>query len=112
MEILVFILLGSILGICVGNTSIRNKIGEEIHTIITKERPQKHTVDCPIKEKPKYKATYVSKERTENKGSEIKSKSVCNECGNPIEIIDKMPGFFFCDNCKKVVDIKKEGVGK
>jgi hypothetical protein len=108
MEILVFILLGFIIGFCLGNSTIRNKIGEEIHTIITKERSQKRKVDCPIKE-THYKATYTPKKPSEPDIPRF-SKNLCSECGNPIEIIDKMPGFFFCDNCKKVVTLKKEGV--
>jgi hypothetical protein len=106
MEILTYIILGLVIGICVGNTSIRNKIGEEIRTIITQNRK----VDCPIKE-TRYKATYIPKEPSEPDIPKF-SKNLCSECGNPIEIIDKMPGFFFCDNCKKVVALKKEGVGK
>jgi hypothetical protein len=99
MEILVFILLGFVLGICLGNTSIRNKIGEEIHTIITQERPQRKKVDCPIKE-TKYKAAYVPKKEQTSGG--------CNKCGGHVEPIDKMPGYFFCTACNSITSKSKE----
>lgn len=114
MEILVYIILGSIFGVSVGNTTIRKKIGEEIKQIMSRERPKEIVADCPLK-KVKYTATYKpprketppepkSESKTENKKQ---SGTLCSECGNPIEIIDKMPGFFYCDNCKRVVKPKK-----
>jgi hypothetical protein len=108
MEILIYLILGSILGVSVGNTNIRNKIAEEIRTIITQE----HNVveECPEK-KRSYKATYKAPKSAGNPQAtqpKQQSNTLCSECESPIEIIDKMPGFVYCDKCKKVVNPKKK----
>jgi len=109
MEILVYIILGTIFGVSVGNTNIRNKIGEELHAILTKRNNV--VEDCPIK-KPVYKATYNAPKSAENPQPKPQSNTLCSECGNPIEIIDKMPGFVYCDKCKKVVNPKNKQEAK
>lgn len=102
MEILVYIILGFILGICVGNTSIRNKIAEEIRVIIT----QRHSVkECPVKEKVKYKVEYKEKP---NGNPNPKETGGCNKCGGLVEPIDKMPGYFYCEKCQSITSKKKD----
>jgi len=104
MEILIYIILGTILGVSVGNTNIRNKIADEIRTITT----QKHNVvkDCPEK-KRSYKAEWSpSKEKTEQ------PKGGCNQCGGQVEPIDKMPGYFFCTACNSITSKKKADATK
>lgn len=102
MEILVYIILGTILGVSVGNTNIRNKIGQEIRTILTQNHAEEVVKDCPMK-KVKYKATYKP---PANQPEPPKSGG-CNKCGGPVEVIDKMPGYFFCTSCNSITSKKK-----
>lgn len=106
MEVLIYIILGSIFGVSVGNTNIRNKIGEEIRTILTQKHGKEVVKDCPIK-KVKYKATY-----TPPKGQTVEKTNTggCNKCGGHVEPIDKMPGYFYCDKCQSITSKKKDGV--
>jgi hypothetical protein len=111
MEILVYIIITLIVGICLGNDSIRRKMWDELRTIITQNHSEKVVKGCPLKQ-VKYKATYkppAGQPTKEQPKSEPKKSSgtSCSECGNPIELIPKMPGFFYCDKCKKVVNPKK-----
>jgi len=102
MDILVYIILGVVIGICVGNTNIRNRIGQEIRTILTQDHSEKVVKDCPLK-KVKYKASYkppASQQEPPKSGG-------CNKCGGPVEVIDKMPGYFFCTSCNSITSKKK-----
>jgi hypothetical protein len=103
MEILVYIILGTIFGVSVGNTNIRNKIGQELKQIMTQERSERVVKDCPIK-KPVYKATYKKPEEPDIPKF---SKGGCNKCGGNVEPIDKMPGYFFCTACNSITSKKK-----
>lgn len=87
---------------------------EELRVIITQDHSKKG-VDCPMK-KVKYKATYSPpkeqvkpEQRAEPKKQ---SNTLCSDCGYPIELIPNMPGFFYCDKCKKVVNPKKKEEAK
>jgi len=112
MEILVYIILGTVLGISVGNTNIRTKIGEEIHAIITKERYPDVVKDCPMKV-PQYKATYKPRKGKEQPKSAPKTEAGgCNKCGGSVEVIDKMPGYFFCTKCNSITSKKKDNANK
>jgi hypothetical protein len=105
METLVYIILAIITGICIGNTSIRNKIGQELKQIMSNR--ENVVKDCPIK-KPIYKATYSSPKKAEM--PQPTSAGGCNKCGGSVEPIDKMPGYFFCTACNSITSKKKETV--
>ena len=103
MEILVYIILGSIFGVSVGNTNIRNKIGQELKQIMTQEHSERVVKDCPMK-KPVYKATYKAPKSAEKP----QPTGGCNKCGGVVEVIDKMPGYFFCTACNSITSKKKQ----
>ena len=105
MEILVYLILGSIFGVSVGNTNIRNKIGQELKQIMTQEHPDRVVKDCPMK-KPTYKATYKAPQSTVK--PQPTATGGCNKCGGVVEVIDKMPGYFFCTACNSITSKKKQ----
>ncbi len=112
MDILAIILISLIMGICLGNDKARNKLWTEIKHLFSKDK----SVDCPLK-KPIVtyippKSEKIKQETKSEPREQPKSSITCPECGNPIEVIDKMPGFFFCDNCKKVVNPNKKETAK
>jgi hypothetical protein len=104
MEILIYLILGSIFGVSVGNTNIRNKIAEELRVIITQDH-SKVVKNCPMK-KVKYQATYKSPKSSEK--PQPTTAGGCNKCGGSVEAIDKMPGYFFCAKCNSITSTKKE----
>jgi hypothetical protein len=111
MEILIYLILGSILGVSVGNTNIRNKIAEEIRTIITQEHTEKSNVvkDCPIKKS--YKAEWAPS-KPQPKQQTKEQTGGCNKCGGQVEPIDKMPGYYFCTACNSITSKKKDNATK
>jgi len=104
MEILVYLILGSIFGVSVGNTNIRNKIGQELKQIMSNK--QNVVKECPMK-KPIYTATYKAPKPTEQPKNQQQPTGGCNKCGGQVEVIDKMPGYFFCTSCNSITSKKK-----
>jgi hypothetical protein len=110
MEVLIYLILGSIFGVSVGNTNIRNKIAAELRQIMTKGNAEV-VEDCPIK----VHATYRPKAKPETKEratEQPKSTGGCNKCGGVVEVIDKMPGYFFCTSCNSITSKKKDNANK
>jgi len=93
MEYIVIALISMIIGFCIGNTTIRSKIIEELKSLRT-EKTQ------PIRAR----VTYVPKPRTRTETTDnVKTSSGgCNKCGSGIEPIGDMPGYYYCAKCDSV----------
>lgn len=107
MEI-ALILLGIVVGFCIGNHTIRRKIWEELKIIATRKYPEEKA-DCPITY-----AKYIPKKGQESKREQPKEQPKgppkeggCNKCGSPVEAIDKMPGYYYCVKCNSITSKKR-----
>jgi hypothetical protein len=112
MEVLIYLILGSIFGVSVGNTNIRNKIAAELRQIMTKGNSEV-VQDCPIKVHATYRPKAGAKTETRERTTEQpKATGGCNKCGGAVEVIDKMPGYFFCTSCNSITSKKKDNANK
>jgi len=103
VEYIVIALISMIVGFCLGNTTIRSKIIAELKSLRTEKTPP------PIRARVSYVPPQRAK--TETKTKETVQNGGCNKCGSPVQPIDKMPGYYFCEQCNSITSKKKANVG-
>lgn len=105
MEYIVIALISLIVGFCMGNTTIRSKIIAEIKSLRTEKTPP------PIRARVSYVPPQKEKTPLKSKIGGSVENGGCNKCGSPVQPIDKMPGYYFCEQCNSITSKKKANVG-
>jgi anthranilate/para-aminobenzoate synthase component II len=110
---MLILILGTILGICLGNSKLRHQIGDEILKIVyhNEQQENKQTKTYNTRsEKRKVRIVRLNQKYTTaepRKEAVLKNTKLCKNCSEPIEPLYKMPGYYFCHKCEKVVTPKK-----
>jgi len=104
VEYIVIALISMIVGFCLGNTTIRSKIIAELKSLRTEKTPP------PIRARVSYVPPQKEKTETRTKATSTENGG-CNKCGSPVQPIDKMPGYYFCEQCNSITSKKKANVG-
>jgi hypothetical protein len=103
MEIILWIILGIVIGIYLGNSNFRYNVNDGIINLVHHYKPQRSKPKKPRARR------FIEDEENES-GENIKQPPIkgklCGKCGEPVESIDKMPGYFFCHKCESIVSAK------
>lgn len=96
IESFLILTMGILLGIYLGNTSLRSKINEEIAHMINNEHSKRR------------RTTKATPDAQDDSKTKVEGNT-CSHCGQPVDQLADMKGYAFCQNCEKVQPLKAKG---